>query len=54
LDKDNKAIGHVTSYAMLPDEHVPIALAYLHRSHVKPGTEVFVKCDEDPVPAMVL
>ncbi len=54
MDAENKTIGHVTSYAMLPDEHVPIALAYLHRNHLQSGTEIFVKCDEDAVPAKVL
>jgi folate-binding protein YgfZ len=54
MDKEQKPIGHVTSYAMLPDEYVPVALAYLHRNHFTPGTEVFVHCDEDAVPAKVL
>lgn len=54
VDKDGKPIGHVTSYAMLPEEHVPIALAYLHRSFLQAGTDVFVKCDDDSVPAKVL
>jgi glycine cleavage system aminomethyltransferase T len=54
VDKDGKTIGKVTSYAMLPDEHVPIALAYLHRNCLAPGTDVFVKCEDDAVPAKVL
>ncbi len=36
-DADRKEIGHITSYAMLPDEHVPVALAYLQREFLKTG-----------------
>lgn len=53
-DADKKSIGHVTSYAMLPDHYVPIALGYVHRNHLKPGTEVLVECEEDTVKAQVL
>ena len=49
-----KEAGRVTSYAMLPDDHVPVALAYLHRESLKPGTELLVHCDGEDVPARVL
>jgi tRNA-modifying protein YgfZ len=51
---DGKEVGRVTSYAMLPDQHVPVALAYLHREVLQPGTELLVYCDGDEVPAQVL
>lgn len=53
-DAEQKSIGHVTSYATLPEEYVPIALGYLHRDHLKPGTEVFVECEDEVVEATVL
>lgn len=53
-DAEKKSIGRITSYAMLPDEYVPIALGYLHRNHLKPGTVVFVECEDEIVKGEVL
>ena len=53
-DPQGKAIGHVTSYAMRPDDHVPIALAYIRHEHLHPGTEILVHCEDEDVPAKVL
>jgi folate-binding protein YgfZ len=39
---DEKEIGHVTSAVMSPALGKPIALGYVHRGFVEPGTEVFV------------
>ncbi len=50
---DGKEIGHVTSYAMRPDDHLPIALAYLRHEYLKPETEILVHCEEEDVPAKV-
>jgi folate-binding protein YgfZ len=38
----DKEIGHVTSSAMSPALQRPIALAYVHRDYVEPGTAVQV------------
>ncbi len=54
-DASGKAIGQITSYAMNPKKHRPVALAYLKREALKPGTEVFVVGDEeDLLPAKVI
>jgi folate-binding protein YgfZ len=53
-DESSQNIGHVTSYAMLPDEHEAIALAYLHRKSLSPGTKLLVDCEGDFVPGKVL
>ena len=50
---DGKEIGKVTSYAMLPDDHVPIALGYLHRGYLDSGTKVTVDCEGEAVSAAV-
>jgi folate-binding protein YgfZ len=39
---DSRPIGHLTSSAMSPALHRPIALAYLQREFLAPGTEVAV------------
>ena len=39
---DDREVGHVTSSALSPALKRPIALAYLHRDFVAPGTAVSV------------
>lgn len=46
-------IGRVTSAAWSPRLQRPIALAYVHRDFVEPGTEVAVQCDGADVVATV-
>ena len=45
----DREVGHVTSSAMSPALARPIALAYLHRDFLEPGTNV----DVEGVPAVV-
>jgi folate-binding protein YgfZ len=47
----DREIGHVTSATMSPALNRPIALAYVHRDFVEPGTRVVI--DEPGVPAVV-
>jgi folate-binding protein YgfZ len=42
LSSDGQEIGHVTSSAISPSIGGPIALAYVHRDYVEPGTPVAV------------
>lgn len=46
-------IGRVTSAAWSPRQQCPIALAYVHRDFVAPGTTVAVHCDGAEVGATV-
>jgi folate-binding protein YgfZ len=46
-------VGRVTSAAWSPRLHQTVALAYVHRDFVEPGSAVTVDCDEGPVPATV-
>ena len=46
-------IGHVTSAAWSPRLQAPVALAYVRREFVEPGTTLAVDCDGTPVPATV-
>jgi folate-binding protein YgfZ len=50
---DDREIGLVTSAAMSPALGRPIALGYVHRDFVEPGTEVRVAGGLQPSPAVV-
>ena len=46
-------VGRVTSAAWSPRLRCTVALAYVHRDFVEPGTSLTVDCDGTPVPAVV-
>ena len=48
-----RAIGHITSATWSPTLSEHIALGYVHRDFVEPGTAVQVTTAEGPVPAVV-
>ncbi len=50
---DARDVGHVTSAAWSPRLQAPVALAYVRREFVEPGTTLAVDCDGAPVPATV-
>ncbi len=50
---DRGEIGRVTSAAWSPRMRSTVALAYVHRDFVEPGTAVTVDCDEGPVSATI-
>jgi tRNA-modifying protein YgfZ len=49
---DGRDVGHVTSAVMSPALKRPVALAYLHRDYVEPGTHVAVDGSEAVVTAL--
>jgi folate-binding protein YgfZ len=53
LRHDGKDVGHVTSAAWSPRLSAVVALAYVRREFVEPGTTLAVDCDGTPVPAVV-
>ena len=50
---DAREVGHVTSAAWSPRLQAPVALGYVRREFVEPGTTLAVDCDGTPVPATV-
>jgi folate-binding protein YgfZ len=50
---DGREVGHVTSAAWSPRLLAPVALGYVRRQFVEPGTTLAVDCDGTPVPATV-
>lgn len=50
---DSQEIGHVTSSALSYSDDRPVALALLRSNWTAPGTEVTVKCGDEPVRATV-
>ena len=46
-------IGRITSAAWSPRLRQPVAMAYVHRDFVEPGTALTVDCEGVPVPAAV-
>jgi len=52
-DKGNEEIGRITSAAISYADNLPVALAYLRRTHLAPGTEVLVQTEPATVPATV-
>lgn len=46
-------VGRVTSAAWSPRQRTTVALAYVHRDFVEPGTTLTVDCDGTAVPAVV-
>ncbi len=53
LIANEKAIGHLTSACMSPSLGKPIALGYVHRDFLVPGTDVAVTHGEERMPAKV-
>jgi folate-binding protein YgfZ len=53
LRHDGKNVGHITSAAWSPRLGAVVALAYVRREFVEPGTTLAVDCDGTPVPAVV-
>jgi folate-binding protein YgfZ len=53
LRHDGKGVGHVTSAAWSPRLGAVVALAYVRREVVEPGTTLAVDCDGTPVRAVV-
>jgi aminomethyltransferase len=49
----DKEIGHVTSSVVSPALGKPIALGYVHRDYVEPGTAVLVAAGESRLSATV-
>jgi folate-binding protein YgfZ len=50
---DARDVGHVTSAAWSPRLACAVALAYVRREFVEPGTTLAVDCDGTPVPVTV-
>jgi folate-binding protein YgfZ len=53
IQSGDRALGHVTSAAWSPTLSAYIALGYVHRDFVEPGTAVVVASAGGPVPAVV-
>ena len=52
-DDGNEEIGRITSAAISYADNLPVALAYLRRTHLAPGTEVLVQTESAAIPATV-
>ena len=50
---DDRDIGRVTSAAASPRFRCPIALGYVHRDHLDPGSAVFIGHGDAKIPAVV-
>ena len=53
IRSEEKEIGRVTSSIFSPHSKSPIALGYVHRDYLAPGTRVFIERDEKLVPGMI-
>jgi len=52
-DEASEPIGRITSAACSYADNIPVALAYLRRTHIAPGTEVLVQTERAAIPATV-
>lgn len=50
---DEKEIGRVTSSVMSPAQNRPVALGYVHREYVQPGTALAIQNRARSIPALV-
>jgi glycine cleavage system T protein len=53
ITSGEKEIGRVTSSIFSPHSKSPIALGYVHRDYLQPGTRVFIERDGELVPGMI-